>query len=165
MLRGYIKVRIQRTFLFCPTASSNNGYVPKGGFILDAKGAGMTDLSYVEPSEISEYFLQRTFKASLVSYRFLMFLTLFYNTARAPGRPIASICDKIFDGHRAPPRGAAEESAQQIRNICAVDSFPDFFKAMGLTTMTLTDKAQFCSFLKRSIGERVTACYYSSPIL
>ena len=46
-------------------------------WMLDSKGAGMAELSYLEPSAISDYRLIKTFLASRTSYRLLLFLSLF----------------------------------------------------------------------------------------
>ncbi|KAL8846616.1 MAG: hypothetical protein Q9221_008310 [Calogaya cf. arnoldii] len=51
-------------------------------WMLDSKGAKMPELSYLEPSEISEYRLKKSFEASRTSYRLLMFCHLFCRTAR-----------------------------------------------------------------------------------
>lgn len=128
-------------------------------WMLDCKGAGMAELSYIEPSEVSDYRLQRTFEASKVSYRLLMFLALFYKTARIPGESIADICEGMFDMHGAPPRGTAEKMAQDIRRIRTVNSFPEFFKSMGFTDKTIPRKAQFCTFLKETIDMSVKLGY------
>jgi ubiquitin-protein ligase len=101
-------------------------------WMLDYKGAGMAELSYIEPSAVSNYRLQRTFEASKVSYRILMFLALFYKTARAEGKPIANISDDIFDMHGAPPRGTAEKLAQEIRNIRTVSHFSNVGCLFGI---------------------------------
>jgi len=133
-------------------------------WMLDCKGAGMAELSYIEPSAVSDYRLQRTFEASKISYRLLMFLALFYRTARIPGKSIADLRDDMFDMHSAPPHGTAETMAQKIRQIRTVNSFPDFFKAMGLTSKTIPEKAQFCAFLKRTVEESVKVGYSCQPI-
>ncbi|KAL8901290.1 MAG: hypothetical protein Q9207_005276 [Kuettlingeria erythrocarpa] len=54
-------------------------------WMLDSKGAGMAELSYLEPSAVSDYRLIKTFQASRTSYRLLMFLSLFSRSARIPG--------------------------------------------------------------------------------
>ncbi|MCJ1454898.1 hypothetical protein MMC28_005251 [Mycoblastus sanguinarius] len=131
-------------------------------WMLDSKGAGMAELSYLEPSAISDYRLQRTFEASTTSYRLLMFLALFYRTARAPGEPIAKTCDGLFDRHGAPPKGTAEQLATAIRHIRTITNFPDFLKAMGLKTMPT--KSEFSTFLKRTIEDSARMGYSSWPI-
>src|SRR5437763_547424 len=45
-------------------------------WMLDARGAGMAELSYMEASAVSNYRLQKTFEASKTSYRLLMFFNL-----------------------------------------------------------------------------------------
>ncbi|KAI4227734.1 MAG: hypothetical protein L6R40_008190 [Gallowayella cf. fulva] len=100
-------------------------------WMLDSKGANMPELSYLEPSAISEYRLEKTFKASLTSYRLLMFCHLFCKTARGTSasletpKPIAQLRDELFDTHGAPPRGLAQSMAEEIRRIKCIDSFPE----------------------------------------
>lgn len=118
-------------------------------WMLDPKGAHMPELAYLEPSPISEYRLGRSFQASKTSYRLLMFLILFYDTARGEGKSLASLCDQMFDAHGAPPRGTAEYMAGEIRRIKDVDSFPPFFIAMGLRDVP--SKENFTAFLRRMV--------------
>ncbi|KAL8704607.1 MAG: hypothetical protein Q9201_002254 [Fulgogasparrea decipioides] len=131
-------------------------------WMLDARGAGMAELSYLEPSASSDYRLQRTFEASKTSYRLLMFLALFCKTARPAGRAISAIRDDLFDTHGAPPRETVERMAAEIRKIRTVNSFPVFFEAMGL--VETPSKENFCSFLKRTIEESVKMGYSCQPI-
>lgn len=126
-------------------------------WMLDPKGKGMAELSYIEPSAVSEYRLQRTFEASKVSYRLLMFLATFYKTARVPGKSLSDIRDEMFDAHGAPPKGTAERMAADIRRIRAVNNFPGLFAAMGLEE--LPSKENFCAFLKNTIGKSVEMGY------
>lgn len=118
-------------------------------WMLDNKGAGMAELSYIEPCAVSEYRLQRTFQASKTSYRLLMFFALFYRAARPPGKSLSAIRDELFEMHGAPPRGAAEKMAAEIRDIRNVNSFPAFFNVMGLEASP--NKQSFCTFLKSTI--------------
>ena len=132
-------------------------------WMLDKKGKGMAELSYLEPSAVSEYRLQRTFEASKVSYRLLMFQALFYRTARAAsGKPISAIRDELFDAHGAPPKGTAETLAAQIRKIRTVNTWPAFFEVMGLEQKP--DQEDFCAFLKRTIEDSVKAGYSKMPL-
>ena len=126
-------------------------------WMLDTKGAGVAELSYLEPSAISDYRLQKTFEASKTSYRLLMFLALFYRTARPPGVPLNTLCDEMFDKHGAPPSGTAERLAKNIRHIRTVGNFPEFFKAMGLKDMP--SKENLCTFLKKTIEKSVMLGY------
>ena len=126
-------------------------------WMLDYQGAGMAELSYLEPSAISVYRLQKTFEASKTSYRLLMFLALFYRTARPSGVPLATLRDELFDKHGAPPPGTAELLATRIRQIRTVQNFPGFFKAMGLED--LPSKENLCNFLKETIEKSVALDY------
>lgn len=75
-------------------------------WMLDPNGSNMPELAYLEPSEVSEYRLRETFQASKTSYRLLMFLRLFQQTAiGSPRKPLAVLRDEAFDRHGAPPRG------------------------------------------------------------
>lgn len=131
-------------------------------WMLDPKGAHMPELAYLEPSPISEYRLRRSFQASKTSYRLLMFLTLFCNTARGEGKSLVNLCDQLFDAHGAPPRGTAEYMAGEIRRIKDVDSFPPFFTAMGLTDMP--SKENFTAFLRRMVTVSEMKGYSRMPM-
>lgn len=133
-------------------------------WMLEPKRGNMPDLSYIEPSAVSNYRLQRTFdnNASKVSYRLLMFLALFYKTARIPGKSLSAIRDGMFDAHGAPPKGTAERLAGEIRKIRTVNSFPEFFEVMGLKETP--SKEVFCTFLKKTIKDSVRAGYSREPI-
>ncbi|KAL8924238.1 MAG: hypothetical protein Q9172_002778 [Xanthocarpia lactea] len=131
-------------------------------WMLDGKGAGMAELSYLEPSAISDYRLIKTFQASRTSYRLLMFLSLFSRSARVPGKPLESIRDAMFDTHGGPPQGLASHMAAEIRRIKQIDRFPPFLQEMGLKG--LPQKAEFSSFLKRMVT-RSAAVGYSSQSL
>jgi len=131
-------------------------------WMLDNKGAGMAELSYIEPCAVSEYRLQRTFEASKTSYRLLMFFAVFYRAARPSGKSLSAIRDELFDMHGAPPKGAAERMAAEIRDVRNVNSFLAFFRVMGLEKMP--SKENFCTFLKRTIEESVKMGYSCQPI-
>ncbi|KAL9133159.1 MAG: hypothetical protein Q9175_005660, partial [Cornicularia normoerica] len=75
--------------------------------MLDPTDANMPELAYLEPSAISEYRLRRSFQASKTSYRLLMFLNFFCQTARGRATSLANLCDEIFNAHGAPLRGIA----------------------------------------------------------
>jgi ubiquitin-protein ligase len=130
-------------------------------WMLDAKGAGMSELSYMEGSAVSEYRLQKTFEASKTSYRLLMFLNLLrLTTNQATGglrKTVSQLRDEMFDRHGAPPKGASTRLANDIKRIHAVNTFPDFLKAMGVLKMPTA--AEFTTFLRRSVEESVTKGY------
>lgn len=131
-------------------------------WMLDVKGAGLPELSYLEPSATSEYRLAKTFEASKTSYRLLMFLSLFCKTARVPGKTLEDLREAMFDSHGAPPYGTAERMAKQIREIRVISHFPDFLKRMGISRMP--SKEEFTAFLKRTITDSVKAGYSCQPI-
>ena len=130
-------------------------------WMLDARGAGMPELSYMEASTVSEYRLQKTFEASKTSYRLLMFLNLLrLTTSQATGglrKTVSQLRDEMFDRHGAPPKGASTRLANDIKRIHAVNTFPDFLKAMGVQKMPTA--AAFTAFLRRSVEESVTKGY------
>lgn len=102
-------------------------------WMLDSKGAGMAELSYMEPTKISEYRLQKTFDASKTSYRLLMFLNLFRRTAvGSPRKSLPKLRDEAFERHGAPPRGSAKGLADSIKRIHQVKNFPQFLIVMGI---------------------------------
>lgn len=131
-------------------------------WMLDPTGANMPELAYLEPSAVSEYRLRHTFQASKTSYRLLMFLNLFCETVRGEAKPLANLCDQIFDAHGAPPKGTAELMAAEIRRIKDVDSFPPFFTAMGVLDMP--SKENFTSFLRRMVSESGEKGYSRMPL-
>ena len=130
-------------------------------WMLDAKGAGYAELAYLEPTEISNYRLARTFEASPTSYRLLMFLKLFSSAARPSGKRLADIRDELFDAHGAPPPGTASRMAGGIRGIKDVKTFPQFLGAMGVA---VPSGSQFSAFLRRTITESVKAGYSRMPL-
>ena len=131
-------------------------------WMLDPTGANMPDLAYLEPSPVSEYRLRRTFQASKTSYRLLMFSALFYKTSRVGNLSLASLRDKMFDAHGAPPRGTAESVASEIRKIKDVESFPPFLTAMGITSMS--SKEDLTAFLRSMIRESEQKGYSYIPM-
>ena len=141
LVKAFIKERILRNVVW----------------MLDRRGAGKAELSYIEPSAVSDYRLYHTFNASKTSYRLLMLLALFCRTARPPGRPIADICNDMFDKHGAAPQGTVEKVSMEIRGIRKVKAFPELFKAMGLSFPQ--SKTSFCAFLKATIERSVQAGY------
>ncbi|EDN99160.1 hypothetical protein SS1G_14020 [Sclerotinia sclerotiorum 1980 UF-70] len=90
-------------------------------------------LSYIEPSEVSQYRLEKTFEASKTSYRILMFLKIFKTTAIGkPKKPLSQLANEAFKRHGAPPRGSARYLADWTKRIHLIASFPDFFRVMGM---------------------------------
>lgn len=132
-------------------------------WMLDPTGANMPELAYLEPSATSEYRLRRTFQASKTSYRLLMFLNLFYETARGgTAASLTNLRNKIFDAHGGPPRGTAEHMAAEIRTIKDIDAFPQFFINMGVRDMP--SKENFTAFLRRMVSESVSKGYSCMPM-
>ena len=129
-------------------------------WMLDAKGAGMAELSYMEASAVSDYRLRKTFEASRTSYRLLMFLNILrLTTNRTTGdrKTVPQLCDEMFDRHGAPPKGAAAKLANDIKRIHTVNTFPDFLRMMGI--QKLPTAQEFTAFLRRSVEESVAKGY------
>ncbi|KAL8685143.1 MAG: hypothetical protein Q9224_005944, partial [Gallowayella concinna] len=124
-------------------------------WMLDPQGANMPELSYLEPSPVSEYRLKQTFMASRTSYRLLMFCHLFCRNARGgiststthPKPSIQQLRDDLFDTHGAPPAGIAQSMAETIRQIKSIDAFPMFMEAMGIAKGNRPGKHEFSVFL------------------
>jgi hypothetical protein len=97
-------------------------------WMLDKKGAGLAELSYMEVDKVSAYRLNKTFEASKTSYRLLMFFNLFRNTVNrgtgAERKSVETLRDEIFDVHGAPPRGAATKLVQDVKHLQDVNNFP-----------------------------------------
>ncbi|KAK5114433.1 hypothetical protein LTR85_010256 [Meristemomyces frigidus] len=134
-------------------------------WMLDGRGAGMAELSYMEPSAISDYRLQKTFEASKTSYRLLMFLALMRRTvtnsatasATASPKTLVKMRDELFTRHGMPPNGASATLAASIRKIQKVNSFPEFLQAMGVRT--IPTKSEFTRFLRHAVYDSVDKGY------
>ncbi|KAF7858040.1 hypothetical protein EAF04_009396 [Stromatinia cepivora] len=119
-------------------------------------------LSYIEPSEVSHYRLEKTFEAGKTSYRILMFLNLFKTTAVGnPRKPLSQLANEAFKRHGAPPRGSARILADCIKRIHLIDSFPDFFGAMG---MGVRQDSWFTNLLRECIKDSINKGYSKMPI-
>jgi hypothetical protein len=97
-------------------------------WMLDKKGAGLAELSYMEVDKVSAYRLNKTFEASKTSYHLLMFFNLFRNTVNrgtgAERKSVETLRDEIFDVHGAPPRGAATKLVQDVKQLQDVNDSP-----------------------------------------
>lgn len=133
-------------------------------WMLDDRGAGMAGLSFLEPSGISNYRLDKTYEASQTSYNLLMFAHLMRKTVTQPPpgsdgsqtRTLQDIRNELFSRHGSPPAGAAAELAASIRRIQEVKAFPAFLIAMNVPMPT---KAEFTRFLRRTVCESVDKGY------
>ena len=124
------------------------------------KGAGLTELAYLEADAVSEYRLEKTFEASRTSYTLLMFQNLFRRTInRGSGenrKTLVQMRDDLFDSHGAPPKGTAARLAQRVGQLQAVDNFSDFIDIMGVSQ---PPKQYLTSLLRGSIVNSVTKGY------
>ncbi|KAK4554746.1 hypothetical protein LTR86_008248 [Recurvomyces mirabilis] len=141
-------------------------------WMLDARGANMPELSYMEPSDTSPYRLQKSFEASKTSYTLLMFAHLMLKTVTASSpssspspfpspantdpQILTQIRTDLFARHGAPPPGAAAKLAAEIRNIQRVKTFPAFLMAMDVPIPT---QAAFTQFLRKTVSESVEKGY------
>lgn len=133
-------------------------------WMLDSRGAGMAELSYLEPSDISEYRLTKTYEASKTSFNLLMFAHLMRKTVSQPAagvdttqtRTLQDIRDELFNRHGSPPAGTAAALAASIRRIQEVKTFPSFLLNMEVPVPTA---AEFTRFLRRSVQESVEKGY------
>ncbi|KAG9197785.1 hypothetical protein G6514_001065 [Epicoccum nigrum] len=130
-------------------------------WMLDAKGADMPELAYLEPSLVSDYRLVKTFEASKTSYRLLMFLKLFTLSARPSNKPLTLIRDELFDNHGMIP-GISKRMAQRIREIREIDGFPRFLRSMGIKN--IPSKSEFTAFLRKTVTDSVAAGYSAMPL-
>ncbi|KAH8156516.1 hypothetical protein CIB48_g11733 [Xylaria polymorpha] len=102
-------------------------------WLLDWKGAGMAELSYLEKNPVSAYRLDKTFQGSRTSYRLLMFSELFRRTARpSHEQTLVQVRDELFERYGAPPRDAASRLAAEVRRLHTINDFPAFMREMGL---------------------------------
>lgn len=130
-------------------------------WMLDKRGANMPELAYIEADHVSKYRLQKTFDASLTSYRLLMFQNTFrraINRGNPNGstRTLVQLRDSLFDAHGSPPPGAAERLANNVRQLQEVKTFPEFLTIMGLKP---PGAKEFTSFLRRTLDDSVKAGY------
>ena len=130
-------------------------------WMLDSRGANMPELAYLEPCAVSNYRLQKTFDASKISYRLLMFLNLFRKTAiGSPRKSLIQLRDEAFVRHGAPPRGSAKGLADSIKRIHKVSNFPEFLGAMGIKSPSAT---WFTNFLRECVEASVKKGYSKMP--
>ncbi|QDS68299.1 hypothetical protein FKW77_010663 [Venturia effusa] len=131
-------------------------------WMLDARGAGLAELSYIEPSAISDYRLQKTFDACRTSYQLLMFLNLMrrvvLNIQTEGPLTLDSMRQTLFRTHGVPSQGLAAGIAQSIRQIQKVDNFVDFLKAMDVNKC-MPKKSEFVNFLKKTVIESMEKGY------
>lgn len=138
-------------------------------WMLDARGRNMHELSYMEPDNVSEYRLAKTFEASKTSYRLLMFLILMRKTvvASTPTQPstpaqsptLSNLLTSLFARHGAPPPNTASNLASSIRRIQAIDNFSDFLLEMNIgyrspmdnSIQNIPGKIAFTSFLRDTV--------------
>ncbi|GAB7333487.1 hypothetical protein MBLNU13_g05078t1 [Cladosporium sp. NU13] len=133
-------------------------------WMLDSRGAGMAELSYLEPSMISEYRLTKTYEASKTSFNLLMFAHLMRKTVSQPAasvdatqtRTLRDIREELFNRHGSPPAGTAAAFAASIRRIQEVKTFPSFLQNMEVPVPTA---AEFTRFLRRTVQESVEKGY------
>ncbi|RYP78960.1 hypothetical protein DL770_006800 [Monosporascus sp. CRB-9-2] len=119
-------------------------------WLLDGRGAGMAELSYLEPAPVSAYRLGRTFEGSRTSYRLLMFSELFRRTARpSHKKPLREVREELFGRYGAPPRGAAHRLAASVRRLHTINDFPAFLREMGLRSVPSAEN--FTEVLRQTV--------------
>jgi ubiquitin-protein ligase len=127
-------------------------------WLLDSKGTGMAELSYMERDAVSAYRLEKTFRGSRTSYRLLMFSELFRRTARpSHEKTLLQVRDELFDRHGAPPRDAAGQLAAEVRRLQTIDDFPAFMKEMGLRN--IPSPANFSGVLRTTVHASMAKGY------
>ncbi|KAM0701858.1 hypothetical protein Q7P35_010768 [Cladosporium inversicolor] len=137
-------------------------------WMLDTRGAGMAELSYLEPSKTSGYRLTKTYEASKTSFNLLMFAHLMRKTVSQPAagvdatqtRSLQDIRNELFSRHGSPPAGTAAALAASIRSIQEVTSFPSFLQNMEVPVPTA---AEFTGFLRRMVQDSVDKGYSTMP--
>jgi ubiquitin-protein ligase len=135
-------------------------------WMLDERGRGLRELSFLETDKVSEYRLQNTFDASLTSLRLLMFGTLMNDTvaeiaATIDGKvTLAKIRDELYKYHGSPPQGMAAKLSKSVWELQSVSNFFDFMERMGVvnegyrpTGASLTDFLRSCVTESMDKGE------------
>jgi hypothetical protein len=132
-------------------------------WMLDAKGANMPELSYMESDVISKYRLKKTYQASRTSYRLLMFAELFRRSVnRGSGesrKSVVQLRDEMFDKLGAPPSGAAKKLADEMKWLEKVEDFPNFLETMGVSKERMPKASQFTTLLRECCEESVRKGY------
>ena len=137
-------------------------------WLLDRRGAGMPELSYMEVDAVSNYRLQKTFEGSRTSYRLLMFSELFRRTARPSShtsggkRSLAQVREELFDRHGTPPQGAAARLASEVRRLHTINDFPSFLVEMGLRSIPSAES--FTKVLRQTQHDSVARGYSKRAI-
>ncbi|KAI0975905.1 hypothetical protein F4678DRAFT_418976 [Xylaria arbuscula] len=127
-------------------------------WLLDRRGAGMAELSYMERDAVSAYRLDKTFQGSRTSYRLLMFSELFRRTARpSHEKTLAQVRGELFDRHGGPPRDLAGHLAAEVRRLHTIDDFPAFMTEMGLKYIPTS--ANFTAVLRATVRKSMTRGY------
>ncbi|KAI0521708.1 hypothetical protein F5B22DRAFT_595935 [Xylaria bambusicola] len=127
-------------------------------WLLDRKGAGMDELSYMERDSVSAYRLDKTFQGSRTSYRLLMFSELFRRTARpSHEKSLTQVRDELFNRHGGPPIDAAGHLAAEVRRLHTIDNFPAFMREMGL--QQIPTPANFTHVLRNTVHESMARGY------
>ncbi|KAA8564182.1 hypothetical protein EYC84_011129 [Monilinia fructicola] len=76
-------------------------------------------------------------------------------------KPLSQLANEAFQRHGAPPRGSAKHLANCIRGIHLIDSFSDFFDAMG---MGARGDDWFTHLLRECIRDSINKGYSKMPI-
>ncbi|TGJ84176.1 hypothetical protein E0Z10_g4552 [Xylaria hypoxylon] len=127
-------------------------------WLLDWKGAGMAELSYMERDAVSAYRLDKTFRGSRTSYRLLMFSELFRRAARpSHEKSLNQVREELFDRHGGPPRDAAGYLAAEVRRLHTIDNFPAFMREMGL--QSIPTPMIFTKVLRATVHESMARGY------
>jgi ubiquitin-protein ligase len=137
-------------------------------WLLDEKGANRPELSYLEPSAVSSYRLEQTFRGSLTSYRLLMFSELFRRTARpycvphpeggsSRRKTLLELRAELFARNGAPPPGSAARLSAEVRRLHTVNTFPQFLREMGVRHIPTA--ANFTAVLRQTMKSSVDKGY------
>ena len=104
-------------------------------WMLDKRGAGMSDLAYLEPDAVSEYRLAMTFEAGKTAYHRLIAIDQFCNAVgRGEGadrKSLVQMRDELFARHGAPPPGVAARLARRVRAVHGIEEFFTLYNVMG----------------------------------
>lgn len=126
-------------------------------WLLDTKGAGRAELVHLEPNDtVSAYRLHHSYVGSQTSYRLLMFMELFRRTARPSGQTLEEVRDGLYQRHGAPPAGAASNLAAEVRRLQAIDKWPDFLEATGVS---IPSQSSFCNVLRNAVRDSMARGY------
>ena len=120
------------------------------------------ELSYIEPDEVSDHRLEKTFPSSILYFRFLMFLQLFqkitcpahdltpeHNPYGHSSRPedLESVAHDLFTRQDSPPSHYTTQVSDEVQRICRINLFTQFLEEVGAAPKGIPSNSQMSRYL------------------